>query len=350
MRNSLGHCRPRLPVLLATVLVACGWIMPALAGDTVSAIRARGELRCGVADHVPGLADQDADGRWQGIEPDFCRALAAAVLEDAGKVRFFPLRASTRFPALLTKQVDLFLATTTWTLSREALLGVRFPAVLLFDGQTFMVPAASAAREPKDLADELICVEKETTHSARLGAFIAHAGMPLNLLVADSAVAAADDFFAGKCAALSMEAVQLAALRVHAGVAADDYRILPTAISREPLGPVVRDDDPGWETIVRWVVFGLVLAEEARIDRASALAAQLPSYSQAWGVSNEQEFAMIAKSLELTTGWQLRAVHAAGNYAELYERNLGGGSALRLDRGPNRSWDEGGLLYAPPLK
>jgi general L-amino acid transport system substrate-binding protein len=336
--------------LLLVLLLTGGIDTAAQAAGTVESVRNRGELRCGVADRIPGIADQDADGRWHGIEADFCRAVAAAVLEDPEKVRFVPLRASTRFPALLTRRIDLLLATTTWTLSREALLGARFPAVLLYDGQSFMVPAASAAREPADLRDATICVEKETTHSARLADFAARADMDLQPLVAESANAAAEAFFAGRCAALTMESTQLAALRQRAGMSAADYRILPTAISREPLSPVVRGDDQTWASIVRWIVHGLVLAEEAGIDSRSAEAMQLPTFGQAWGVSNEQEFALIAQALGLRAGWQLRSIRAVGNYRELFERNLGSGSALRLERGANRLARDGGLHYAPPLK
>jgi len=336
--------------LLVALLAACLWQAGAHAGTTVQDIQKRGALRCGVSNAVPGIAAQDSTGRWQGLETDFCRAVAAAVLGDAERVTFVPLRASQRFPALLTNRVDLLLGNTTWTLSREALLGVRFPATLLHDGQSFMVRAASAAQDPKDLGGTQICVEKDTTHSLRLRQLSAHTGLALQPLVAESATTAADDFFAGRCAALTAEASQLVALRLRSGKSPADYRILTRAISREPVGPVVRADDPAWETIVRWVAYGLILAEEYGITRETADQAHLPVYAEAWGVSNEQEFLMIAQALGLDLGWQMRSIRAAGNYGEMFERNLGERSALGLERGPNRLWKDGGLMYAPPIK
>jgi len=336
---------------LCTVLLAVGlWHTPADAGTTVQAVRERGELRCGVSTAVPGFAEQDDQGRWHGLETDFCHAVAAAVLGDPARVAFTPLAASERFPALLMRRVDLLLANTTWTLSREALLGVRFPATLLHDGQSFMVPAGSTVQDPLDLAGATICVERDTSHSARLRELATHGEMKIQPLLAASPAAAAADFFAGRCAALSAEASQLAALRLRAGKQAADYRILPRAISREPLGPVVRADDPAWETLVRWVVYGLILAEEFGVDSRSAASRELPAYTPAWGLTRDEEFAMIARALDIPAGWQLRGVAAVGNYGEIYERNLGKGSALGLERGPNRLWQDGGLLYAPPLK
>jgi general L-amino acid transport system substrate-binding protein len=326
------------------------WRLDAHAATTVQDIHTRGALRCGVSDGVPGLAAPDATGQWHGLETDFCRAVAAAVLGDAQRVKFVPLRASERFPALLTDRVDLLLGNTTWTLSREALLRVRFPATLLHDGQSFMVPAASGARDPKDLNGAVVCVEKDTTHNQRLRDLATNAGLALQPLIAESATTAADDFFAGRCAALTGEAAQLAALRLRAGKTPADYRILPRAISREPIGPVVRADDPAWETIVRWVAYGLILAEEYGITGQSAGQGKLPIYAEAWGVTNEQEFLMIAQGLGLEPGWLMRSIGAAGNYGEMFERNLGKGSALGLERGPNRLWRDGGLMYAPPIK
>jgi len=335
---------------LCTVLLAVGlWHTPADAGTTVQAVRERGELRCGVSTAVPGFAEQDDQGRWHGLETDFCHAVAAAVLGDPARVAFTPLAASERFPALLMRRVDLLLANTTWTLSREALLGVRFPATLLHDGQSFMVPADSAAQDPRDLVGTTVCVERDTSHSARLRDLSAHTGMKVRLHPAPSAGAAADAFFAGQCAALSAESSQLAALRLRAGETAR-YRILPRPISREPIGAVVRADDPAWETIVRWVAAGLILAEESGIDAAAAASGELPVFAPAWGVTDAEEFAMIAGALGIAPGWLLRGVSAVGNYGEIYERNLGKGSALGLERGPNRLWQDGGLMQAPPLK
>lgn len=347
---------PRVPELLSRRLVALLLVIAACfgnaathAGSTLDNVRKRGELRCGVADGIPGFAQRDKDGRWHGIEADFCRAVAAAVLGDGGRVQFAPLPAPARFPALLTGQVDVLLANTTWTMSREVALGVRFPAILLYDGQSFMVPAASPAQDPNELREAVICVEKDTTHSQRLRDLTTKGGMALKPLIAPSATAAADAFFAGRCAALTGEASQLAALRLRGGASASACRILPRAISREPLGPVVRNDDPRWETIVRWVLYALVMAEELGIDSRSAASSQLPAYTEFWGATGGDD-RLIGLALGLEPGALLRSVSAVGNYGELFDRNLGSGSALGLERGPNRLWKDGGLMYAPPIR
>jgi general L-amino acid transport system substrate-binding protein len=324
------------------------------AGGLVEQVRERGELRCGVSMGIPGFAEQDAAGAWRGIEADYCRALAAAVIGDAQAVRFVPLEASARFPTLKLARIDVLLASTSWTLSREALLGVRFAAALFHDGQSFMVPAASSAQDPRDLAGLEVCVEKHTTHSARLRAFAQHGATNLRVREAASATAAAADFFAGRCAALSTESAQLAALRHLAGADAAAYRTLPRAISREVLSAVVRDGDPAWETVVRWAVYALLLAEETGLDsRAAAIVAAngtLPEVAKAWGVTQADEYLLVARALGVEPGWMTRAVAAAGNYQELFARNLGSDSPLELERGPNRLAGAGGLLFAPPLR
>jgi len=339
----------RLAGLLFVALAAL-FALTAHSDETVDAIRKRGELRCGVADGIPGLAREEADGRWHGMEPDFCRAVAAAVLGESGRVRFVPLPAPTRFPALLTGRVDLLLANTTWTLAREVAFGVRFPAVLLHDGQSFMVPAASPAQDPDDLREAVICVEKDTTHSARLQDLATHLRLAVKPLLARSATAAADTFFAGQCAALSGEAAQLAALRYRAGKTAAEYRILPRAISREPTGPVVRGGDAQWETVVRWVLYTLLLAEELHVNQADAADPQYPAFTAAWGATNDEETRLISASLGLDGPALLRGVRAAGNYGEIFERNLGSASPIGLPRAANRLWQDGGLMYVPPLK
>lgn len=340
----------RVRGILLALCAACLWQGPAQAGTTLADVRNRGELRCGVADGVPGIARQEEDGRWSGIEPDFCRAVAAAVLGEAGRVRFVPLAASARFPALLTRRIDLLLANTSWTMSREVALGVRFPATLLFDGQSFMVPAANPAQDPRELRGARVCVEKDTTHAQRLRDLATRGGFAVESLPAPSATAAADAFFAGQCAALTAEATQLAALRQRAGVPAAAYRILPRAISREALGPVVRGDDREWEIVVRWVFYALVMAEELDIDGRAAADARLPAWSEFWGTTDDESVRVIGQALGLEPGALLRGVSAAGNYGELFDRNLGKGSPLGLERGANRLWKDGGLMHAPPIR
>jgi len=341
-----------------TRLIALAWLLVGLAaslvapevraGAVLEGIRARGVLRCGVSEGIPGFSQQDASGRWRGMDADFCRAVAAAALGDPEKVRFVPLKSSTRFPALKTGRVDLLLRNTTWTLSREVLLDVQFPGVLVFDGQGFLVPQASSIRTVRQLEGATVCVEKGTTHVQRLTDHAAAQGFAVQLLVVDSAQGVAEAFFAGRCAAYTSDASQLAAVRAHAPGGAEQFTILPDRISREPLGPVVASTDIQWITLVRWVIHALVGAEEHGMTSANVDAVLAGSNSAAWRLVSGQD-SRIAAVLGVPPDWAVRAVRAVGNYGEMFERNLGSGSALGIERGPNRLWSDGGLLYSPPI-
>ena len=346
--NPLQPAPMRLMRLLLC-LIACAVSSAVHAGETVKSVHARGLLRCGVSEGIPGFSARDAAGRWSGLDVDLCRAVAAAVLGDPAKVRFVPLKASTRFPALKERQVDLLARNTTWTMSREVLLGTRFPAVLFYDGQAFMVPARSAATDVATLTGP-VCVEKGTTHERNLVKYFAARGARVQTVVVDSADGAAQALFAGKCAAYSSDASQLFALRLKAPGGPAGYRILAERISKEPLGPVVLDDDPGWASVVRWVLYLLIDAEERGITRATADAAVPLAISR--GTSDARaraDWDYTQRELGLRPDWAVQAIRAVGNYGEMFERNVGANSPLRLERGLNRLWTQGGLMYAPPL-
>ena len=318
------------------------------AGQVLDSIKARDELRCGVSEGIPGFSEQDSSGRWKGLDADFCRAVAAALLGDAEKVSFMPLRASTRFPALQTRQIDLLVRNTTWTLTREALLQVQFPAVLFYDGQAFMVAKSSGIDSLDQLKEATVCVAKGTTHESNLADHARLHGLAWRPLVVDSSLAVAEAFFAGRCQAWSADAAQLAARRQHAPGGAEAFVILPERISREPLGPVVRGDDQQWTSLVRWVLYALVLAEEYGVTQAN-VESRVREFGGPTGRLLTGQDTRLAKALGARDDWVIRAVRAVGNYGELYERNLGTGSALRIERGLNRLWSAGGLMYAPPI-
>jgi len=223
-------------MLLAVVLAVPA---PADAGEVLASVKARGVLRCGVSEGIPGFSQRDAAGRWQGLDADFCRAVAAAVLGDGEKVEFVPLKASARFPALQARRVDLLARNTSWTLTREAILKVRFPAVLYYDGQGFLVPVGAGISTPVQLNGARVCVEKGTTHERNLERYGKQQGLSFTPVVIDSASEVAADFFAGRCAAYTSDASQLAAERLQAPAGPDGYLILPERISKEPLAPVV---------------------------------------------------------------------------------------------------------------
>lgn len=333
-------------VFLAALLACLNG--PAHAGEVLDSVKARDELRCGVSEGIAGFSEQDASGRWRGLDADFCRAVAAAVLGDPNKVRFVPLKASTRFPALLSRKIDLLVRNTTWTLTREALLKVQFPGVLFFDGQGFLVTKSSSVRSVADLNGATVCVEKGTTHEQNLIDHFAAHGLAVKPLVIDSSARVAEAFFAGRCRAYTSDASQLAAVRARAPGGTRDFTILPERISKEPLGPVVQGGDAEWDTLVRWVLYALIAAEEQGVTQANIDAVAQQSQGAAWRlVSGKDE--RLARALGVRSDWVMRAVKAGGNYGEMYERNLGRDSPLKIERGLNRLWTQGGLLYAPPI-
>lgn len=344
---ALGLAKPLLPYALALAVLA--WPAPSAAqGETLVQIKSRGTLRCGVSEGIAGFSEKDASGRWFGLDADFCRAVAAAALGDANKVTFVPLRSSARFPALQSRVIDLLARNTTWTLAREAGLSVQFAATIFYDAQAFMVPAASSVKAAAQLNGAVVCLEKGTTHERNLTEYFAERGLSVKPLVIDSATEVADAFFAGRCAAYTSDASQLAAVRLRAS-GGGTFRILPDRISMEPLAPAVRSGDPAWLTLVRWVLFALIAAEEHGITRDNVRAARggkgAAEVRRALGADGE-----LGKALGTDADWAVRAVQSVGNYGEMFERNLGGQSRLKLERGLNRLWTQGGLMYAPPMR
>jgi len=336
------------------LLAVCHLFLAALsltvqAGETLDAVKSRGRLRCGVSEGIAGFSERDASGRWTGFDVDFCRAVAAAALGDAGKVVFVPLKASERFPALQSRAIDLLLRNTTWTLGREAGLKVQFPGVLFYDGQAFMVPKKTDVKKIVQLNSATVCIEKGTTHVQNLADYFGARGMKVIPLILDSTADVTSAFFSGRCRAYTSDASQLAAVRLRAPGGPQSFDILPERISKEPLGPIVRRGDDDWFTLVRWVVFALISAEEAGITRDNVAVifkeTHDPVLQRVFGSDGG-----FGKELGVGDDWAVRAVKAVGNYGEMFERNVGHGSALKLDRGLNRLWTQGGLMYAPPMR
>jgi general L-amino acid transport system substrate-binding protein len=333
------------------VAVASALLAPAAeaASETLTRVRNNQVLRCGIGENLAGFSEKDTSGRYRGFNVDFCRAVAAAVLGDPAKVAYTPVSPAARFPLLLSGQVDLLSHTTTWTLAREGGIGLAFPGIYFYDSQAFMVPHAGGARRLEDLKGATVCVVKSTTHVARLEDTFASRKIAYVPLVLDSQVAATAAFFEGRCQALTSEYSTLWALRVRAPGGAERYDILPELISREPLAPVVRRGDEEWTTIVRWVLNVLVIAEQQGLTAATARRT-LENPSDPAARRSVDELRSIARALGLASDWYLRVIEAGGNYGEIFERNLGAGSPLRMERGQNRLWTDGGLLFAPPVR
>jgi general L-amino acid transport system substrate-binding protein len=282
------------------------------------------------------------------MDVDFCRALGAAVLGDAAKVEFIPLAASARFPSLKAGEIDVLVRNTTWTLEREATLEVMFAGVLYYDGQSFLVPATKDVHDLSQLNGASICIVKGTTHESNLGDYFRAHNWSCKPVVVDTQEKAAEALFSGQCEAFTSERPQLTAMGLKAPGGPQEYVILPDQISKEPMGPVVRRGDDEWFTIVRWVLFTLIRAEELGITQSSVatrLESETGPVAQRWLEMD----GFISRALTVLPGWATRAVESVGNYGEMFERNFGSQSDLKLERGLNRLWTHGGLMYPPPV-
>ena len=332
------------------VLAAMSWaaaaIIPAGAG-TLETVKQRGTLACGVSEGLNGFSAKDAQGRWSGFDVDFCRALAAAVLGDAEKVSFTPLSASERFDALKGAKVDLLSRNSTWTLGREAELGLAFAGITYHDGQGFLAKRALGVDGALALDKAKICVEAGTTSQFNLADFFRANAMTYEEKVFPGAAEAFAAFEAGQCDVLTRDQSALYGERLRLARPSEAI-VLPDVISKEPLGPVVRADDFAWFTVVKWVNFALINAEELGISAGTlddALKSQKPDVRRFTGAEGG-----FGKALGLSPDWAVKAVRASGSYEEIYERNLGTGSKLAIPRGLNQLWNMGGVLYAPPLR
>jgi len=307
---------------------------------TLDDVRARDKLICGVSEGLGGFSEQDGAGAWQGFDVDFCRAVAAAVLGDTGKVEYLPLSAEARFAALSDGKIDLLSRNSTWTMSRDLDLGLDFPGTSYFDGQGFMIPAIFGAISPRELDGASICVVSGTTTEANATAYFEKAGLKVSFLSFEERDEARAAYAEAKCDAYTADRSALAAERAALPVP-DEHVILKDVISKEPLGPVVRDSDPQWTTLIRWTLFALIDAEEQGLDAASMTGAGADA-AKAMG-------APAVKALGLSEDWLVKVLAGVGNYGEVFERNLGGETPMQLSRGVNALWTQGGILYAPPM-
>jgi general L-amino acid transport system substrate-binding protein len=341
-----------MPLILISCLLWLAAVLnpsTSLAGQTLDLVRANGAVRCGVSGDLLGFSLQDEAGRWQGFVVDFCRAVAAAALGQADKVAFVAVTAASRFPVLLAGKIDLLMRHTTYSFEREAALGVEFAGIYYYDGQGFMVPRNSGKRQIADLNGATICLGKRTTHELNLADYFLQRGWTYKPLAVETLPEMKAALSGGQCQALSSDFSQLAAIRMMAPGGDQKYDILPEIISKEPLGPVVRRGDEEWLTLIKWVHYALIEAEERGVTQANVRALQDTSTDLGLHRFLASE-GLPEKALGLKPGWVVRVIEAVGNYGELYERHLGSQSGLKLERGLNRLWTQGGLLYAPPFR
>lgn len=344
-RNTVLGALGAAALALGAALPAAAQAPAPAAANTLDAIRARGQLVCGVNTGLAGFAQPDSQGVWRGFDVDYCRALAAAIFGDANRVRMVPTTAQVRFTALQSGEVDVLSRNTTWTLSRDTSLGFDFAATNFYDGQGFMVRRSANVRTARELEGATICVQPGTTTEQNLTDWSRAARVRFTPVVIEQLNEVVAAYLAGRCDAYTTDVSGLAAIRAVQQTPAD-HVILPDVISKEPLGMLYRHGDQRFGDIVRWVHFGLVAAEEFGITAANVQQAatgdQRPEVQRMLGRSGG-----LGQMLGLDNAWMVNVIRAVGNYGEIFERNL---TPIGIQRGPNALWTQGGQQYAPPFR
>ncbi len=332
--------------LCAAALAAMSVTASAQTG-TLAAVKQKGQLSCGVHTGLPGFGAADDKGVWRGLDVDYCRAVAAAVLGDGNKVKFVPTTPKERFTALNSGEIDVLIRSTTWTLQRDSAQGLSFAGVNYYDGQGFMVKKSLGVKQAKELGGASVCVQTGTTTEQNLADFFRTNNLKYKPVVFEKVDEAVNAYQAGRCDSYTTDASGLYSVKLLMQNA-DEHMVLPDIISKEPLGPSVRQGDSQWFTVIRWVHFALLAAEEAGVTQANVdqmLGSANPEIRRLLG--KEGDF---GKGLGLDNEWAYRMIKQFGNYGEIFERNVGPGSRLKIDRGLNRLWTQGGLQYAPPVR
>lgn len=320
---------------------------PAATGGLLAAVKARGVLRCGVQNELPGFGYLSPEGAYQGFDVDFCRAVAAAVLGDAEAVEYLPLTSQQRFTALQTGEVDVLFRNTTWTLSRDTQNGLDFGPTTFYDGQGMMVRAALGIDELAGLSGASICVGAGTTTEKNLGDAMRRVGAEFTPVVLEDTDQVFSAYDEGRCDAVTSDKSQLAS-RLTTLAAPSDHVILDVTMSKEPLGPAVLQGDAAWADVVRWVVFGVMAAEEFGITSANVAELQASEDPEIRRFLGSED--ALGEGLGLANDFMVDVVSSVGNYAEIYDRNLGPDTPFDLPRGVNALWTAGGLLYSPPFR
>lgn len=333
--------------LIAAITLSTGFSAAAYAEGTLESVKSRGFVQCGVGTGLPGFSIPDEKGNWTGLDVDVCRAVAAATVGDATKVKFIPLTAKERFTALQSGEIDVLSRNTTWTQTRDTQLGLNFAGVSYYDGQGFMVSKKLGVSSAAELDGAAVCIQSGTTTELNMSDYFRELGMTFTPVVFDTSDQTAKGFEAGRCDVLTSDQSQLYALRIKLANPSDAM-VLPEIISKEPLGPVVRQGDDQWFNVVKWSYNAMLNAEELGITSANAddmKASSNPNIRRLLGLEGPR-----GKGLGLSDDWGYQIVKQVGNYGEVFERNVGKGSPLGIARGVNALWKNGGLQYAPPMR
>jgi len=330
----------------AAALIATAGVASAQT-KTLDTVKSRGSLSCGVNVGLAGFSQPDDKGNWTGLDVDYCKAIAAAVLGDATKVKYVPTTAKERFTALQSGEIDVLIRNTTWTTARDSSLGLIFAGVNYYDGQGFMVKGSLGVKTAKELNGATVCVQTGTTTELNLADYFKANKMTYKPVVFEKLDETLQAYLAGRCDVYTTDQSGLYSVRVQQPKP-EDHLVLPEIISKEPLGPSVRQGDDQWLTVVKWVHYALLNAEEAGITQANVaemVNSTNPEIKRIVGKDGE-----LGKGLGLSNDFVVSIVKAVGNYGELFERNVGSGSRLKIARGLNKLWNNGGLQYAPPLR
>jgi general L-amino acid transport system substrate-binding protein len=333
--------------LALTLALAAGLTAQAADAQTLKTIKDRGTLSCGVSQGLPGFSSPDDKGNWTGLDVDICRAIAAAIFNDPSKVKYVPTSAKDRFTALQSGEIDLLSRNTTWTISRDTSLGANFTGVTYYDGQGFMVKKSLKVNSALELNSASVCVQTGTTTEQNLADYFKANNMKYEVIAFGTNDETVKAYEAGRCDVFTTDQSGLYANRLKLANP-NDHMVLPEIISKEPLGPMVRHGDDQWFDIVKWTLFALISTEELgvtakNVDEKAKL--ENPEMKRVLGTDGN-----FGEQLGLTKDWVVRIVKAVGNYGEVFDRNVGAGSPLAINRGLNNLWNKGGLQYAPPIR
>jgi general L-amino acid transport system substrate-binding protein len=338
---------------IVTALVGAavlGFGAPAAQADTLSDVKAKGFVQCGVnGSNLAGFGAQDSTGSWAGLDVDLCKAIAAAVFGDATKVKYTPLSAKDRLPALQSGEIDVLARNTTWSVSRDSQLGLDFRAVNYYDGQGFMVKKELGVKSALELSGASVCVQAGTTTELNLADYFRANNMDFKPVVFEAQDEADAAYNAGRCDAYTTDASGLYSIRLKMANP-DDHMVLPEIISKEPLGPAVRQNDSKWFDIVTWSHYAMVAAEEFGITQANLEEMKASANPDIKRFLGEETGSTLGADLGLPNDWAVQIIKQVGNYGESFERNVGEGSPLKIARGLNGLWTKGGLQYAPPIR
>lgn len=341
------NSRWALLLYAAAAWIATGISSPAWAASTIDTVRARGYINCGVADNAPGFSEVDAEGRWRGLDVEFCSALAAAIFADKSAVKFRALQAADRFKSLQEGEIDVLLRVTAWTLSRDSDLGARFTAPLFYDGQGFLVPRNHAVSSVLELSGASICVLPGGSGERAVSEFFTRTKMRYQLVTSPRWEDLVKAYAAGGCTALTGDLSLLASQRSRMGKPAE-HALLAETIAKEPLGPYVKAGDEAWFTIVRWTIMALLAAEELGLNSENVTSMEGSAFNDIRKFLGFES--NLGQPLGLAADWALQIVKQVGNYGEIYNRTFGQASRFKLDRGLNSLWTKGGLMYAAPFR